>query len=501
MADIDQVAMLSDSEEILKRHSLLCISPDDAKYSKASQVLASCLSSDAEWRACVRIQGVLLEVRRRYGLVTQDDIAEFKNAELQIDTLNIALLENNVTKHDQLAVIEEIGRFVSPRVKAQLHPGTTSYDILDTARSYLFKKAWFEVLRPEVAQVISKLSLLAERYLDQDGKALENGEPMPYLQTGRTHIQNTSPVPFGTTLAGYAARLAERTKRCDIFFDDLRGKISGIVGTGASVEMVVGEDMASLFEEHVLRELGLLPDPTATQIVQKERLSDVGHGLTTLMWVLADFADDIRLLYSSAINEVTSRDNAERLGGSSADASKNNPINFENVAGKAVVVESGMRVLYAMIDTDLQRDLRGSVQGRYQPQLMMVEVFESFGRISRSLDQLSVNQDVMARNLESVRSNPSEAMVAILRGEQWVHCCYGVGHDFVKEMVKIAKKEDEALIRVCLRDPEFAELYDTLSDDKRDILNGKLELYVGKALDLAVSNLEFARDIISTPAT
>jgi len=66
--------------------------------------------------------------------------------------------------------------------------------------------------------------------------------------------------------------------------------------------------------------------------IQKEDLADAGHALVTLMHVIGDFANDIRILYSSDIGEVTSRDNAERLGGSSADAGKNNPINYENIS-------------------------------------------------------------------------------------------------------------------------------------------------------------------------
>ncbi|MBW2966410.1 hypothetical protein KY342_04880, partial [Candidatus Woesearchaeota archaeon] len=310
------------------------------------------------------------------------------------------------------------------------------------------------------------------------------------------HLQNTSPVPFGATLAGYAARFANRVERCDEYFNDLRGKISGIVGTGASIEMVIGKEKALEFEEAVLKKLDLKPDYTATQIVQKERLADVGHGLVTLMHVLGDFANDMRLLYSSAINEVTSRDNAERLGGSSADALKNNPINYENICGKVVVVESGMRVLYDMIHSDLQRDLRGSVQARYQPQAMMVETYESFSRFNnRALTQLSVNEDTMARNLQPVKDNPSEAMVAILRGAQWVHSKYGVGHDFVKEMGKKAQKQGIRLLDAALEDDEFRNLYDILPKDKQDILNGKLEKYVGAAKEKAGLNIAYAYTI------
>jgi adenylosuccinate lyase len=432
---------------------------------------------------CCELQKILLEVRAGLGQADKKHVAEVEAALKKISTLNIALLEEQVTKHDQLAVIEEIGRFVSPATKALLHPGTTSYDILDTSRSVLFKQAWKQVIRPEICKAIETLCGLSERSMD-------------VLQVGRTHLQDTSPILFGGTLASYAARLAERVLKTDAAFADLRGKISGIVGTGASVDMVIGNSLA--FEQQVLERVGLQPDLTATQIVQKERLSDVGHQLTSLMHVLADFANDMRILYSSAIGEVTSRDNAQRLGGSSADAGKNNPIQYENIAGKAVVIEAAMRLLYSLIQSDLQRDLRGSVVSRYQPQAMMVQLYEAFVRLNeKALPQLSVNEDRMAANLVPITQNPTEAMVAILRGEpSWVHASYGVGHDFVQEMARQAKKAKQPLLTIALQDAEFKKLYDGLPENKQAILSGKLELYTGSARERAEMNRTFARSIL-----
>jgi len=388
-----------------------------------------------------------------------------------------------VTKHDQLAVIEELGRHISSETKALLHPGTTSYDILDTARSMLFKNAWNEVIRQGVGEPIKKLCNLAEKSLS-------------VLQVGRTHLQDTSPVLFGGVLAGYAGRLAERVEKCDDAFNNLRGKISGIVGTGASVDMVIGVGKSLDFEKVVLKKLGLKRDYTATQIVQKERLADVGHGLTTLMHVLGDFANDMRMLYSSAIGEVTSRDNKERLGGSSADATKNNPINYENIAGKVGIVESGMRVLYGMIASDFQRDLRGSVQARYQPQMMMVETHEAFKRLNKALGQLSINEDKMQENLQVVRDNPSEAMVAILRGHGYVHPEYGVGHDFVKVMGKMAKQTGENLITEAIKDKHFFDFFsENFTHVQRHIMEGRLEAYTGSAKQRAQENIIYARTI------
>ena len=258
-----------------------------------------------------------------------------------------------------------------------------------------------------------------------------------------------------------------------------------MIGGGKSLE----------FERAVLAKLGLEPDLTATQIVQKERLADAGHQIVTLMCVLCDFTNDMRILYSEDIGEVTSRDSAKRLGGSSADASKNNPINWENATGKCIVVQSGMPILYAMIQSDLQRDLRGSVQARYQPQAMMVQAYESLCRVSKELGQLSVNQDRVAANLESVRTFPSEAMVAVMRAHGWVHPQYGVGHDAVKEFSKIAKKEGRPLLDIAKEDKEFTEFYTTLPEREQEIMQGRLELYLGSAIERAEHNLKYAREI------
>jgi len=486
MADeknLDLVGKLSPEEKAIAELRLRSVCPDDGKYGKSVNDLRDYLSPFAEWMACCHVQKVLLQTRVDLGQVDRKHLDEVEVAIQSVNPLNMKLLEEKVTKHDQLAVLEEIGRFVSPETKALLHPGTTSYDILDTTRSYLLKGAWKNVVRASVVKTIERLCELGEQNID-------------VLQVGRTHLQDTSPVLFGGVLAGYAARLAERVSRCDLYFDDLRGKVSGIVGTGASIDMVVGEGKSIEFEKAVLEKLGLKPDHSATQVTQKERYADVGHGLVTLMHVLGDFANDMRMLYSSAIGEVNDRESAERLGGSSADAGKNNPINWENICGKVAVVESGMRVLYEMIHSDFQRDLRGSVQARYQPGMMMAETYESFVRANKGLKTLSVNEDRMAKNLEVVRDNPTEAMVAILRGKGWVHSRHGVGHDFVKVMGREAKKTTRKLIYVCLQDSEFSRLYDSLSQRQRRILNGELESYTGSARERAQMNIAYAREVV-----
>jgi adenylosuccinate lyase len=479
----DLVSKLKPSERRDGKFAMTCISPDDGKYRKTSRALVPYLTQDAEWKTNAYVQRVLLETRVEFGCADRRHLRILDNALPKLNTQNMALLEEHPDiQHDQLAVLEEIGRFVPMKTKALLHPGTTSYDIVDTTRAYLFKRAWYEVMRPKIVQSIEQLCSLAERC---------NTEGM--LQVGRTHLQNTSPLPFGLKLSRYAERLAKQVAKCDIAFNGLRGKISGIVGTGASVDMVIGEGKSLAFEEAALKKLGLEPDYASTQITSKESLVHVGCDIATLMTILGNLANDMRYLYSAAIGEVTSRDNAKRLGGSSADALKNNPIQWENIAGTVPIVQSGILSLYAMLDTNQERDLRNSRIGRYQPQAMMSQTYDAFTRFGKALTKLSVNIDKMTDNLIPVRRNPGEAMTAILRGAGWVHSEYGEGHSFVKEMGKVVQRTGKRLLCVCKRDAEFKQLYNQLPPNKRSILNGRLEKYLGSSAEKSQKNIATAR--------
>jgi len=253
--NLDLVSQLTPDEKVVAEFRLRSVCPDEGKYGKSTSKLRDYLSAEAEWKECARIQSILLGIRANYGQAKPEQVKEVTDALDKIDPLNISLLEEKVTKHDQLAVLEEIGRHVSPETKALLHPGTTSYDILDTARAHLMQRAWREVIRPEFTNTVKSLCDLAENTVD-------------VLQVGRTHLQDTSPVLFGGVLASYAARLADRVSRCDLYFNDLRGKISGIVGTGAGIDMVIGDGKSLEFEEMVLKKLELTPDYTATQVTQ-----------------------------------------------------------------------------------------------------------------------------------------------------------------------------------------------------------------------------------------
>ena len=500
--DLDFISNLSHDEKLLEDFRLDCISPNDGKYRKDSDPLRPYISARADWMGCAQVLYVMLKKGVEFDRGTEENVKEMDYAMTKIDPVNMDFLEKKVTHHDMLAVIEEIGRYVSSGTKALLHPGTTSYDLIDTSRSYNYKKAWKEVIRPKVIEVKDKLCDLGELYVD-------------VLRVGRTHLKNTSPVSFGGEIIKYARRIAEGVEESDKQFSKLKGKISGIVGTGAGIDMNF-PGRAEEFEALVLKEFDLEPDTTATQIVQKDSLIRACNSLIDLDAPLVDCAEDTRLSYSSAIQEVTSRDSARRLGGSSTDAGKDNPILYEHIIGKYSTVKSASSVIRDLAISNFERDLKGSVQARYQPPNMFAEVYQSFCKASKAFNVLSVNVDKMKENLQPVRDFPTEAMTTILKGKVFIHPEYGLAHDFVKKMMigcnernrEIVKSNKEfeknnkpeknkvKLLEFCLEDKYFQEAYNELPDVHKRILNGELEEYLGFARKRASDNIEYARKVI-----
>ena len=464
--ELDQVGKLEPEDVDFLRSRQKCINPTDAKYGGKNKPLSDYLSPEAEWKTFAKVQCAMVEVQYEMGLCPEDVFNEVRDSLDEIDPLNIMLLEGKITKHDILAVIEEMGKHISHKAKTYLHPATTSYDIIDTARAYLFKGVWEDKIKPKALETTEQLYRLAK---------MSGAEEI--VGVGRTHLKHTSPIPYEKRFSNYVSRLITAIEEADRCFGKLKGKISGMVGTGAGTKMVTGDDID--FERRVLEKFELDPDYTATQIVPRDALAYVANSLVIMSKIIQDFSEDVRLLYSSDMQEMVSRDSQARLGGSSADAGKDNPIRYENVSGSAVVVESGMRIVYDMIVSNLERDLRNSVEGRYEPQNMLSTVYRMFSTTSSALRHLDVNRDKVLENLEGVRKRPTEAMTAILKGERFDHPDHGYAHDFVKEMAKKARDEQRPLINVCKDDDYFLTTFKQLTETKQSILDGNIELYNG----------------------
>lgn len=415
--------------------------PLDFKYHP--EELVPYLTAAAEVKYCARVHAALMDGLREFGKATNQNVLEMEQAIKKVSPANVYYLEANVTHHDQIALIDDIGQHVSEDTKHKMHPGTTSYDILDTARALMYRDAMEDVFIPQSVLFLKSVVDLADTYADR-------------VQIGRTHDQWTSPVTFGFATINYAVRIADRIREIQRSVGRLEGKISGIVGTRASPGTIVGKDNASNFEKYVLGKLGVKPCRAASQVTHKEKIVDLAHYIASLEGVLADLSNSFRHLQRSEVGEVTQADTKERLGGSSADPSKNNPIDFENVNGLWEDVIGGMYTMYHLQVSDHQRDLRGSVQYRFEPVHMTVSTYGSLKRLTRVLNKLMVIPEAMETHLiEANKYSISEAFNATLKKYQ-----FPGAHSTVKKLSKKAIKEGRKMLDVALEDTSIRELWD-----------------------------------------
>lgn len=273
-------------------------------------------------------------------------------------------------------------------------------------------------------------------------------------------------------------RVAERYREIDRAAGKLKGKISGIVGTRASTGTVVGQENAREFERYVLELLGLEPCMAASQVTHKEGVVDLAHYIATLDGVFADLSNSMRSLQRSEISEVTQGDTKERLGGSSADPSKNNPIDFENVNGLWEDVIGGMMTLYHLQVSDHQRDLRGSVQHRFEPTHVICSTYDSQKRLTRVMNNLMVLPANMNTHLQSAnRYSVAEALNATLKAHGFPDA-----HETVKAISREAIKSGRPLMSVALEKPEINDLWGRAFTPEQRLRLTDIRTYYGDAV-------------------
>ncbi|MBS1192925.1 MAG: adenylosuccinate lyase, partial [Nitrospirae bacterium] len=187
------------------------------------------------------------EANAKLGLVPARSLAAIKK-KAAFDVKRIDELES-VVKHDVIAFLTAVGEHVGPESRF-IHLGLTSSDVLDTSLAYLMLQA-ADILIDDIKALRAVLRKKAFQYKDT-------------VMIGRSHGVHAEPVTFGLKMALWyeeMGRALDRMIRARKVASV--GKVSGAVGTFANIDPFV--------ERYVCRELGLTPEPAATQVVQRDR--------------------------------------------------------------------------------------------------------------------------------------------------------------------------------------------------------------------------------------
>ncbi|MEJ5374945.1 MAG: adenylosuccinate lyase [bacterium] len=285
-----------------------------------------------------------------------------------------------VTKHDVIAFVTCVAESIGPEGR-YLHLGVTSSDILDTSMALSLRDA-ADLIIQGMGQLLGVLKRMA----------LEHKHT---IMVGRTHGVHAEPITFGLKLLIWyeeTRRNLERLKRAREIIS--YGKISGAVGTYAHVDPRV--------EQYVCQKLGLKPATVSSQIIQRDRYAEYFTTLAVIASSLEKFALEIRHLQRTEVQEAQEGFSTGQKG-SSAMPHKINPITAENLCGLARLVRANAQAALENVALWHERDISHSSVERVIGPDSTILVDTMVYRMTRMLEGLRVNSQIMMENLERTR--------------------------------------------------------------------------------------------------
>ncbi|HEX9123664.1 MAG TPA: adenylosuccinate lyase [Actinomycetota bacterium] len=338
--------------------------------------MAAVWSDEARLGHWLEIEILAVEAWAHLGRVPQAD-AEAIRARAAFTVERVLELEA-VTKHDVAAFVRCVGESVGPEGR-WVHFGMTSSDVLDTGFAL------------QLCEAADLLLIRLERLLAAVKRlALQHRETM---MIGRTHGVHAEPTSFGHKVALWAFELDRDRERLRRARETVSvGKISGVVGTYASVDPRV--------EEEVCARLGLRPAEASSQIVPRDRHAEYLAALALLATSLDLVATEIRHLARTEVREVQ-EPFTEGQKGSSAMPHKRNPVRCERITGLARVVRGHLQAAMENVVLWHERDISHSSAERviFPDSTMVVDFM--LAELTDVLQDLRVYPDRMRTNLEA----------------------------------------------------------------------------------------------------
>lgn len=282
-----------------------------------------------------------------------------------------------ITQHDVIAFTTVVAKQVGS-LSRYVHFGLTSSDVVDTAFSMQIQQAG-ALLLLDVQELIKVLKRRALEF-----------KKLPTI--GRTHGMFAEPTVFGLKFLGWAQEWKRNEQRLRNALKQLAyGKLSGAVGNSPHWDLK--------FESRILKALGLLREPIATQIVPRDRHAELLSMMAIMAGSMERIAVELRHLQRSEVAEVYEGFQKGQKG-SSAMPHKKNPISSENLTGIARLIRSYAQAALEDIALWHERDISHSSVERVIFPDSFLALDYALSRLTRVLTHLEVNTQQVQANLE-----------------------------------------------------------------------------------------------------
>lgn len=322
----------------------------------------------------LQVEIAVCQAQSELGYVPTEAVEQIK-AKARFDLQRVLEIEQEV-KHDVIAFLTNVNEYVGDAGR-YIHLGMTSSDMLDTALA-LQMLASLELILSRLEDLIQAIRFQAQQHRNT-------------VMIGRSHGIHAEPITFGFKLAGWLAEvLRHRDRLCAVQKSIAVGKISGAVGTYANIDHRV--------EALTCQLLGLEPDTASTQVISRDRHSELINALALLTTSIERFAVEIRNLQRTDVLEVEEYFSKGQKG-SSAMPHKRNPIRSERLTGMARMVRACAMPMMENVVLWHERDIsHSSVERVMLPDAFILTHF-MLVEMTEMTRTLLVYPDNMARNM------------------------------------------------------------------------------------------------------
>jgi adenylosuccinate lyase len=329
---------------------------------------------DAKYRKWLEVELAVCEAWAEKGEIPAAALRTIKE-KAAFDVRRIDEIEAEV-KHDVIAFLTSVAEHVGPESR-YIHKGLTSSDVLDTANALLMRDA-SDIIIGDIKSLMEVLKEQAIKYKNT-----------PCI--GRSHGIHAEPMVFGLKFALWYEEMKRNLLRMDSARKTISaGKLSGAVGTFSSIDPEI--------EILVLERLGLVPEPVATQIVQRDRHAEFMATLAIIASTIEKISVEIRHLQRTEVREAEEPFSVGQKG-SSAMPHKRNPIGTENLTGLARVVRSNALAALENVALWHERDISHSSVERIIIPDSTILINYMLVRLKGILSKLNVYPEAMLRNL------------------------------------------------------------------------------------------------------
>ena len=405
-------------------------------------------SDQRKYETWLQVEMAAVDAMARAGIVPDEAARDIRaRAGFSIDRIEEI---EQVTQHDVIAFTTAVAEHVGPSAR-WLHFGLTSSDVIDTAQALQMREACDLILK-DLHGLMEAVRTRAEEH---------RRTPM----IGRTHGVHAEPMTFGLKLALWYAELSRDITRVSRAREVISvGKLSGAVGTFAHLPPSIEAD--------VCRTLGLEPAPVASQVIQRDRHSELLSALAIAGSSLEKFALEIRGLQKTEIGEVE-EPFARGQKGSSAMPHKRNPIGCEQIVGLARLLRANAGAAFENNALWHERDISHSSVERVIVPDSFIVLDHMLRRFTRIVAGMVVYPDRMKENLERSRGVVFSGTVLLELARRGVS--REQAYEWVQRNAMRAFHEQRDFKQLLLADPDVTRVLPPADVERAFDLNEQLK--------------------------